>query len=410
MSDSATGPFSGYLFQFEKALVLLATLEKTGDTISVELIDDVALQNEEDLVLMAIQAKHSLSPNGTTFEDTSNSLWRTLQIWIQKIKQGIFSADTQFICSTNKKIPTNALIRKIKENTIEEVKQEISDLLAKQKQKLQDLQLKDPTAGPSIKKVIKLIEFSLANFDEFTVIKERLTIHDDEDLKEKFFSVVHMTSDNYTVAARDSVFEEMYGWIANRSKAKWLNAAGATFSKKDFDNKFAQVFTNPAITSAVFRKKSWLGSIEAKKIADAKKELFVRQIEDIKRNQSAKERKIEAAILDFLYHDIEMTHIIANGNFTKLDFGQFKLNCKERWQTCYDSHVRKELEEYNEEKNDIAISILDSLMDRIELTFKEGITFNSDNKYIHNGTFLKLSNEPEIGWHPDWELKYKNNA
>ncbi|WP_448634247.1 ABC-three component system protein [Pedobacter panaciterrae] len=69
--------------------------------------------------------------------------------------------------------------------------------------------------------------------------------------------------------------------------------------------------------------------------------------------------------------------------------------------------VLKELEDYDEDtKNSLAISIFDSVMDKAEVKFQGGIEFTSDNKYIHNGTFLKLSNIPEIGWHPDWKTKY----
>ncbi len=68
MNDPASGSIAGFLFQFEKALVLLATLDNTKDVVSIEQFDDVAVQSEDNLVLVAIQSKHSISPSGTTFE------------------------------------------------------------------------------------------------------------------------------------------------------------------------------------------------------------------------------------------------------------------------------------------------------------------------------------------------------
>ena len=56
MSDSASGSISGFLFQFEKALVLLAALDNITDVVSIEQIDDVAVQTDEDLVLVTIKA------------------------------------------------------------------------------------------------------------------------------------------------------------------------------------------------------------------------------------------------------------------------------------------------------------------------------------------------------------------
>lgn len=410
MSDSASGSIAGFLFQFEKALVLLATLDNTTDVVSIEQVDDVAIQNDEDLAILAIQSKHSISPNGTTFEDTSKSLWRTLQIWIEKLDKGIFNDSTTFVCSTNKIIGNDSLLRKIHVKTFDEVLVEIKQLLNHQKLKLKKLQSTDKDAGPTIKKIIKLIEFVLSKEDKFKIIKENLEIQDQESLKERFFIAAHLTTENYSPARKDVIYDTMYGWILNASKAKWLQGVniGATFTKKDFDLKFSLVSANPAIVNAVFRKKGDLGTIDSKRLSKVKKELFVRQITDINRKKSAIERNVEKAVLDFIYHDIEMAHIIKGGNFTELDFREFQNSCVEKWQSYVDTVVINELEEYSDvQKNDMAVSIFDNVMHNMEINFQEGFSFNSSNSYIRNGTFLKLSNIPEIGWHPDWELKYK---
>ncbi len=412
MSDSASGSISGFLFQFEKALVLLATLNNTTDVVSIEQVDDVAIQNDEDLVLVTIQSKHSIAPNGTTFEDTSKSLWRTFQIWIEKLESGIFNNSTKFICSTNKKVGDNSLLRKIQSDTFEEVIEEIKSLLTKQKVKLKTLQSSKPEAGQSIKSIVKLIEFVLSKEDKFKIIKQNLEIEDEESLMERFFIATHMTTDNYPQARKELVYDAMYGWLLNGSKSKWLQGTkiGATFTKKDFDSKLSIVNTNPAIVNAVFRKKENLGTIDSNHLSEIRKELFVAQIADLERKKSAKERLIENAILDYIYHDIEIAHIVRGGDFTEPDFKEFQKACKDRWQKYVDTVILKELEEYNDiEKNELGITIFDNIMNNIEIKFQEGFSFNSSNSYIRNGTFLKLSNVPEIGWHPDWEAKYKKS-
>lgn len=410
MSDSASGSISGFLFQFEKALVLLATLDNITDVVSIEQVDDVAVQSDEDLVLVTIQSKHSIAPNGTTFEDTSKSLWRTLQIWIEKLESGIFNDSTKFICSTNKKIADHSLLRRILTGSFDEVVQDIQVLLDRQKAKLQTLQSSNGDAGKSIKPIIRLIEFVLSKQDKFRVIKENLSIEDKESLMERFFIATHMTTDNYSKARKEFVYDAMYGWLLNGSKAKWLQGTkiGATFNKKDFDSKLSIVNANPAIVNAVFRKKDDLGTIDFKRLSDVKKELFVAQISDLHRKKTAKERLIENAVLDFIYHDIEMAHIVRGGDFTEPDFREFQKACMDRWQSYVDTVIINELEEYDDiEKNEMAIKIFDYIMNNIEVNFQEGFSFSSSNSYIRNGTFLKLSNIPEIGWHPDWELKYK---
>ncbi|MDH6252498.1 hypothetical protein M2347_002225 [Chryseobacterium sp. H1D6B] len=410
MSDSASGSIAGFLFQFEKALVLLATLENTTDVVSIEQVDDVAIQNEEDLVILTIQSKHSISPNGTTFEDTSKSLWRTLQIWVEKLEQGIFNESTKFVCSTNKIIGNHSLLRKIHSKKYDDVLVDIRQLLDQQKAKLKNLQSTKKDAGPTIKNIIKLIEFVLSKEDKFKIIKENLEIEDKESLMERFFIAAHLTTDNYSQARKEIIYDTMYGWLLNASKAKWLQGTkiGATFTKKDFDQKFSFVIANPAIVNAVFRKKGDLGTIDPKRLSDVRKELFVRQISDINRKKSAIERNVENAVLDFIYHDIEMAHIVRGGNFTEPDFREFQDSCIERWQSYVDTVIINELEEYSDvQKNEMAVSIFDNVMHNMEINFQEGFSFNSSNSYIRNGTFLKLSNIPKIGWHPDWESKYK---
>jgi hypothetical protein len=407
-SDSAKGPIAGFLFQFEKALVQLATLENSNDMVSIELVDDVAVLNEKGVILISIQAKNSISSTGTTFEDTSYALWRTLQIWIEKLEKGIFNSETQFVCSTNKKIKEQSLVKKIQTGTLTDVLVDINELLNEQRQKLSALLEENPKAGSSIKKTIKLIEFVLSKPREFEIIKNKVVVSDQETPIEKFLVAVHMSTDLYTEVRKTLTFESMYGWLTSSSKAKWQNSTDAIFSKRDFDTKLAHINSNPSIMNAVFRKKDSLGSVDSEKFFETKKELFVTQIEDIDRNLQAKKRKIETAVHDFIYHDIEMSHIIKEGYFTESDFDEFKNSCRDKWQLCYDEYVTKELEDYNDQaKNELAIRIFDSIMDKIEVCFQDGISFTSSNRYLHNGTFLKLSNVSDIGWHPEWETKYK---
>nr|WP_315422394.1 ABC-three component system protein [uncultured Pedobacter sp.] len=410
MTDLAPGPISGYLFQFEKALAILAGLENSQDSISIEKIDDIAIHNENDVTIVAVQAKHSISPNGTMFEDTSKSLWRTIEIWIQKLENGTLDNTTSFLCVTNKKISNDYLIRKFKTEELSATIQLVQDLLEEQKIKLKEVLKKDKNAGPSIKQTIKRIEFALSKPTEFETVISNLEIRDGDDPKQSFFVEIHMANKEYTDSARQQAFQSMYGWITDTSKSKWKNNSHATFTKSEFESRFALVFSSPTLVNAVFRKKNLLGSIGTDTIDEKRQELFVKQIQDIKRKSDAKERKIEDAIINFICYDIELAHIIAkNGNLTLTDFEEFKAACLEKWQTCYDSFVTKELDEYNDDdKNALAISIFDSIMDKIEVKFQHGIEFSSDNKYIYNGTFLKLSNVPAIGWHPEWEKKYKN--
>jgi hypothetical protein len=408
VSDTAKGPLVGYLFQFEKALLLLSDLTNNDDYVSIEEVDDIAIHKEDSTVLMTIQAKHSIASSGTTFEDTSYALWRTIQIWLEKLEKGIFNENTTFICATNKSIPGSSLLYKIKNSSFDDLIIDIQALIDEQKIKSKELK-RDRNKGQYVEKIIGLIEYAIIHKSNFKIIDKNIKIEDDEKIKAKFLERLFLDPANYSETQQDSIFQEFYGWITTTCASYWKNGKEARITKHGFNQKHNQIFSNPSIVNAVFRTKESLGSIGEIAIKSKRKELFVKQIEDINRRKESKERIIREAILDYIYSDIELTYIISRGDYTEVDFQEFLEHCVKTWQTCFDETVIKEIEEYTEdEKNNLAIKIYDSIMNHIDIKFKSSFSFNPSDKYVKNGSFLKLSNLPKIGWHPEWETKYKN--
>jgi hypothetical protein len=408
MSDNAKGPAAGYIFQFEKALLLLSMLENPSDYVSIEVADDVAVHDENSVVLISIQAKHSIASKGTTFENTSHALWRTFEIWIKKLEGGVFNKYTKFICSTNKLVSHSSLLFKITNSSFADSLKLIQEILVEQEEKLQRAIVSDPKGGNSIKSTIKLIKFAIAKKAFFETICGNLQIDDEKDVKSKLLQQLHLSAEDYNENFITRVYDEFYGWIVSNSRAKWLNGDEAKFTKKSFNEKHSQIIKNPAIINTIFRAKEILNKITEIEIIEKKGELFVKQIDDIKRRQDAKERLIQNAILDYIRSEIEIKHVISQGNYTEEDFKVFLEQCKLTWQNCFDRHVLKEIDEYDDtEKNDLAIVIFDAIMDNIDIKFKEGYSFTTGSSYVRNGSFLKLSNIPEIGWTPNWESKYK---
>jgi len=113
-SDNAKGPMAGYFFQPERALLYLAGLDSKEQYISIELVDDVSVHNEDGSVIISEQDKHSiLISKASTFQDSSLDLWHTFELWIHKLNNNIFESTTLLTCCTNKTIPRTALIFKI---------------------------------------------------------------------------------------------------------------------------------------------------------------------------------------------------------------------------------------------------------------------------------------------------------
>jgi len=148
----------GYLFQPDRALFYLSQFSNRTFSVSIELIDDVSIHKSDGSVVLTEQDKHSISQTSSTFSDSSKDLWRTLQIWIEKINGKILSFDNEFICCSNKKIPSNYILSKISKcNSEEDAKRIVDSLKEIAAVKNQELSLKDKKPASSVA-LLKIME------------------------------------------------------------------------------------------------------------------------------------------------------------------------------------------------------------------------------------------------------------
>lgn len=404
--STAKGPSSGYIYQFEIALWLLSSLDE-NHSISIESIDDVAKIDEKGTYISTVQAKHSISSTGKSFGNTSEDLWKTLNIWIKNIKDGKLTSDNKFYAKSNKAVPKNSIIEKIGKITFDEFLEEISNIKESQKLKLQLKESKGESAN-SLKKTISRIENVLLNKDILKIIFENFKLFDNQiDVKTSFFNAINLGG--FSDEQKNNFYYTILGWIQDKSKEFWLNGSEAIFSKLDFDIKFNSIRDTHLLSKLYFRQKDLIennGLIDSQALN--KNQIFIKQLDDIDRYQ--KNEIIEEAIIDYLCRDIEIAYLISNSSpLTRDDFEKFEVRCIKKWKEILRSHITKpNVEDYTiDELNQISIRIYDEIMTAVKMDFHDDFGFNASNKYIQNGTFLSLSDVPLIGWHPDWEKKYK---
>lgn len=401
MSDSAKGSISGYIYQFERALHLLCGLEKKEQFISVEKIDDIAIHSDEGSILILEQDKHSILESGSTFKDTEYALWRTLQLWIQKLQAGLINSDTKLFCSTNKEVPDDSLLKYFTENDFENVKSKIENLKINQQKKLNNYKTKDGKRGKTISQIISLIDFALSNEKDLKTVISNIEIKESENIKESIVTKLHI--DSFNPQQQDKIHDELLGWVISTCFRNWTSSNHAEITKFQFSERYKLCINSPSIVNAIFRAKKDIDILpidfEAKK-----DEVFVKQINCLNINEKSKQHFIRNSIEDFIRYEIEHTHIINIGNLTKEDFNDFLHNCKSEWENYFYSKITKEIHEYSEkELNELGFNIFTYIINGLKIKFKYDISFDIENVYVKNGSFLKLSNIPEIGWHPNWE-------
>lgn len=406
MSDSAKGPASGYIYQFELALVELSKMSKDS-ILSIEKMDDLAIQDQKGHYILTIQAKHSISMTGSSFASTSPDLWKTMVNWLDKLKSGDVENGNQFKAFTNVKIPSNSIIRKFGIVKFDEVVDEVRKLKSEQEDKivLNDSRKKKSS---SIKDTLNRIDVVLNDLPNFEIILSNFSFEENYQLKDDFFDSIQLgsiTKDSY----KTDLYENFLGWVIGRSKGNWINGNEAEFTKKDFEEKYNYLRKVHPLKEMLFRNKKDIPEISKINLTETRNDIYIRQIEDIERDEDDKEDIIKDAIYNFILCEIEMTNLITSSNtFTKPDYEDFKERCVEKWKTIKRKHAPKDHNSYLEtEQNDIAIKVFDEIMDDVKLNFIEGFNFDNSNKYIQNGTFLHLSDEPRIGWIPSWRKKYR---
>lgn len=109
-SHSAGGPFGGYMYQLEFALLSLFDLQP-GECLGIETLDDVAKEGEEGQT--RYQLKNQAS--GRRLTDSSPELWKTLGIWAQEIQNGItpLASLKHLILVTPAKVAPNSMVAEI---------------------------------------------------------------------------------------------------------------------------------------------------------------------------------------------------------------------------------------------------------------------------------------------------------
>ncbi len=405
--STAKGPSSGYIYQFEIALWQLSSLED-NQSISIESIDDIGKLDEKGTYIATIQAKHSISSSGKSFGNTSEDLWKTLNIWIKNIRDGKLTSDNKFYANSNKKPPKNSIIEKLGKISFDELLAEIESIKATQKLKIEQNDLKGEDS-PTIKKTISRIDNTLLYKKELKIISQNFELLDENiDVKSLVFNKMNLGG--YSDDQKDNFYHTFLGWVQDKSKQFWINGSDAIFSKKEYDIKFNSLRDIHLLNKLIFRKKDLLENgtlIDPQSIN--KDQTFIKQILDIDRFQ--KNEIIEEAIIDYLCRDIEIAHLINSSSpLTREDFKKFEENCIKKWKNIHRKHITKpKIQDYTiEELNQISITIYDEVMTSLNMSFQDDFgIFNDSNKYIQNGTFLSLSDVPVIGWHPEWERKYK---
>lgn len=387
-SHTAAGQMAGYLFQPDRALVLLCSC-RNNQSVSIEVVDDVAAIDEKKNIFYREQDKSSILKEGQPFKDRSKDLWNTLMIWVTEIKNGNLNPDTTtLVCVTNKNLDNKSLIKKI--SNIKDPK-DVEDIIAL---------LKSAIKAPPIT-LKETINKVLADEDILKKLLLKITLLDGNSLEERNEEIANKLGLNNDI--REDVITDLRGWF-NDSILFQLDKGNAPIIKKtDLNKRLQRALQNAGDKRIkVLAKKFIQVEITEDTIAEAKEKMFVKQLELIQHYD--KENIIIDAIVDFFYSEDQRTQLVLQGDITGKELLAMDDTCKERWKESF----RRKMIQYNVDMSELQLSSLAfEIYDTTVSGYLAKIRGNETEPYFTKGSFHKLSEALEIGWHPHWDKYFK---
>lgn len=389
----------GFDYQFYYFMLLALNL-KFGQKIGFEVKDDVHIDKEDGTTIL-YQAKHTIIKNSKgnpqNLTDLDTDLWKTLSTWIDFInadKSSDFLNKHTFILVTNKSENNNDFITTLNtfktDNNSDKVKLKIDELAGK---------TQDETLKKYLKKVIKLSK------SKFVLFLKKLEIETGED--EIIDKVKKRILEKYY---QENLVEPIFESLSsNLNSAKYLDIkAGQRFeiSGEDFGKRFGKCFKVATELKPLPKR-----DLPVLLPDDLESQVFVKQLIDIGEIRSGSNY-----IRDYTTHMLKFLNEFSywsDENFVlPTDIEEFKRNSIQIWINEFRSKYRQierqinngsSIEDLEDDIKSLGIEIVDYIRKQ-DLSIQG---FSALGIEFSNGYYYTLSDNLELGWHFDWNNKYK---
>jgi len=391
----------GFDYQFYYFLYLALDLNP-NEKIGFEVLDDIHIELPNGKIEL-LQTKHTVQKkidgNIINLTERDIDLWKTINNWIlfiQSSKSKInFLDNTVFRLVTNKSIDQNLFLQNILKFQKSEIKvKEFNHYLKNL------LDTTDSDIKKYIENLYKLVDKQkkqfILNIDIISNPKSILDL-----IKKRLHKQIRREN------KIDLVYNALY---ANIQEDKFLtieNRQHFVITFEDFNTKYNSCFDLAYDISSLPKRNLPIVYPE-----NLESQIFIKQLNDIGEMLTDDEMiDYTTKMLSFVNNVrswIDEDHIISREDKIKLEEEAFA-----RWKVIFTSNYKKiknkiALNAYLNEsdKSSDIIDVANSCIDEIrrDILKVKNIEIGSD---FSNGQYYLLSNEPRIGWHYEWEKKYK---
>lgn len=390
----------GFEYQFYYFFYLILDL-RHGEKIGIEVKDDIHIDCANGKTIL-IQAKHTLqtlkSGDSINLTERDKDLWKTLSNWVKIIVELDdplnFIKKTKFQLVSNKGISDNPFIIKI--NSLREKELNVSDF----KKYLKELH--DDTDDVTICEFINTLQSLKASILYPFIEKLDFRLSQDNliaKIKERLLEKIH-------IAERvDDVYKNLNSELRDQNYLAVKAGEKTEISFEEFNRRFRQCFKIALSTKLPIRDFTF-------SIPDRpEKQLFIRHLLDIKDiSKDSKEEMIEFTTQMLqLYNNLKAWE--DNGDLLPSDRKKFNKETLLIWKNSFRKQYRSITEKIN---SGVTIESIDDEIKYQALEFLDEMRrqiLNIDettlSMELSNGQFYLLTEEKYIGWHIDWENRFK---
>lgn len=386
----------GFDYQFYYFICLVLEL-KHGQKVGFEVKDDIHIDKEDGTTIL-FQAKHTIlkKTDGSTENLTTldSDLWKTLSNWADMVNSNVAILSNHSFCLvTNKSEGKNKFTEALTLFTKDKDIDKMIEILKELRDKTTDTELKS-----FINNVLSLGKTTTKSFFS----KLSFATNTDDiigEVKRKIYENIRNAD------LVDSIFEKL---LSNLNVAKYLDIKDRKkfeISFAEFNNKFGKCFRD-AFKEKPLPKRNFSINLPEK----LEEQRFIQQLLDIGEieNNSPKIVEYTTQMLMVLNH---LSYWSENNFVLPTEMDDFKRDSIIKWENEFRSKYRQierkiksgtPIEDLESEIQNLGVELIDYMR-------KENLPIAGDTLGVElsNGHYYALSDKPEIGWHFDWEKKYK---
>lgn len=381
MNSNAPGQLLGYSLQYPRALYHLLRFGP-GDSVCVEVIGDVSITYEDGTVLTE-EDKSSISANPVT--NMSTDLWKTIHNWINAINTNVIDVNkTTFILYTNK-AGNKALIDVFHNVTTET---QAIDALKKVKRVLRNIDDKHDIWSYYdfvINKHPEIFKRLLRKF-EFHVIDGGIGFKEVRlEIEKKLISKIHI----------DFLLENLCGWLQQELMSQISQRIPATITWETFQSKFSTIIERihkRELIDFTLQSLPMVNELEKEK---KRRPVYIQQLDAIGLSDDEVLEEVVCYLRATVNRGKWIEHEIIDEDVAQ----DFEKRLSQYWNSRIKSLKITEKHRNANERGQLLLYDCKARNETIRDMMPPSTTIA--------GTFHALADTLILGWHDDWETKFK---